>query len=107
MRAAMRCTAPMKAPSPPPTMPRRMRPPARRSFDSIRANDRLQQGRQLGPNTRARRDDRAAALHSAVSEEIAHPAAGLLDENHPGHDVPGIKMQLDETVEPAAGDEGQ
>src|SRR5439155_13007480 len=27
-RAAMRCTAPMKAPSPPPTMPRRMRRPA-------------------------------------------------------------------------------
>src|SRR5271165_6665506 len=33
MRDAMRWTAPMKAPSPPPTMPSRMRPPA---FASLR-----------------------------------------------------------------------
>src|SRR6266851_2039024 len=110
MRAAMRCTAPMKAPSPPPTMPRRMRPPVRhgeRSLTSSLANNLLQQGRKLGPNTRGRRDHRAAPSHPVLSEKITHPAAGFLDENNPGHDVPGIEMQLNETVEPAAGYMGQ
>src|SRR6266851_6945234 len=106
MRAAMRCTAPMKAPSPPPTMPRRMRPPVRPSVCSLAsslANNPLQQGRKLGPNTRSPRDHRAAALQPTYRQKITHPAAGFLDENNPGHDVPGIEMQFNETIKPAAG----
>src|SRR6267143_2214328 len=103
MRAAMRCTAPMKAPSPPPTMPRRMRRPVGRSMRSLAsslANNRLQQVCKLGPNARGRRDHRTATSQPALSEKITYPAADFFDENDPGHNVPGIEMQFDETVEP-------
>ena len=49
-------------------------------------------------------DDVASARTERTARQIGHAAAGLLDDQRAGRDVPGMKRLLPEPVEPARGD---
>src|SRR5688572_24458494 len=114
MRAARRCTAPMKAPSPPPTMPRRtrlsagsrLRPSIPMSASSLGADaEHLAVGLQIGATGGEIIESPLGHADDMIADEgsaFARTFLRMLDAAFPFHDRPALEAVLRELREDGA-----